>query len=159
MDATFWALIALIIFLGAMAYLKIPAMITKALDERADAIKNQLEEARALREEAQQLLAEYQRKRKDAEQEASEMIEAAEQEASMIVAEAKASTGEYVERRKALAEQKIAQAEHDAIAEVRASAVDLAVLAAGKMIGDDLDDKTAASLFKASIKDIKANIN
>lgn len=159
MDATFWALIALIIFLGAMAYLKIPAMITKALDERADAIKNQLEEARALREEAQQLLAEYQRKRKDAEQEASEMIEAAEKEASMIVAEAKASTGEYVERRKALAEQKIAQAEQDAIAEVRSSAVDLAVLAAGKMIGDDLDDKTAASLFKASIKDIKANIN
>lgn len=159
MDSTFWALIGLILFLALMAYLKVPAMITKALDDRADAIKNQLEEARALREEAQQLLAEYQRKRKDAEQEASEMIEAAEKEAALIVAEAKTSTAEYVERRKAMAEQKIAQAEQDAVAEVRSSAVDLAVLAAGKMIGDEIDDKTASSLFKNSIKDIKANIN
>ena len=66
MDATFWALIALILFLALIAYMKVPGMIAKSLDGRADKIRNELDEARRLREEAQQLLAEYQRKRKDA---------------------------------------------------------------------------------------------
>lgn len=159
MDATFWALAGLIIFLGLLAYLKVPGMITKSLDERADGIKNQLEEARALREEAQQLLAEYQRKRKEAEDEAAGMVAAAEKEAASIVEEARQSTEDYVERRKALAKQKIAQAEREAVAEVRANAVDLAVLAAGQMIGDKVDAKTSADLFKQSIQEIKSNLN
>ena len=159
MDATFWAFAGLIIFLGLLAYLKIPAVIAKSLDDRADGIKNQLEEARALREEAQQLLAEYQRKRKEAEEDAAEMVAAAEKEAAAIVEEARQSTEDYVERRKALATQKIAQAEREAVAEVRANAVDLAVLAAGQMIGDKVDAKTSASLFKQSIEDIKSNLN
>lgn len=159
MDATFWAFAGLIIFLGLLAYLKVPAMIAKSLDDRADAIKNQLEEARALREEAQQLLAEYQRKRKEAEEDAAEMVSAAEKEAAAIVQEARQSTEEYVERRKALAKQKIAQAEREAVAEVRSNAVDLAVLAAGQMIGDKVDAKTSTSLFKQSIEEIKSNLN
>nr|MBA3447540.1 ATP F0F1 synthase subunit B [Pseudaminobacter sp.] len=72
MDATFWATVALIIFLAVVFYMKAPAMITKSLDQRADRIRDELEEARRLREEAQQLLAEYQRKRKEAEKEASD---------------------------------------------------------------------------------------
>lgn len=159
MDATFWALIGLIIFLGILAYMKVPAMIAKSLDDRADAIKNQLEEARALREEAQQLLAEYQRKRKDAEKEAAEMVTAAEKEAANIVEEAKTSTAEYVKRRQALAEQKIAQAEREAVAEVRSSAVDIAILATGKLVGDSVDAKTASGLFKSSLEEIKTNMN
>ena len=63
MDAAFWALVALVIFLGIVIYLKVPGMINKSLDERAERIRNELDEARRLREEAQQLLAEYQRKR------------------------------------------------------------------------------------------------
>ena len=93
--ATFWALIALVIFLGIVLYVKAPAMVTKSLDERADRIRNELEEARKLREEAQQVLAEYQRKRKEAEQEASEMVEAAKHEAEVLVADAKRKTEEY----------------------------------------------------------------
>ncbi len=67
MDATFWALVGLLIFIGIIAYAKVPGMISGALDKRADQIRNELEEAKKLREEAQQLLAEYQRKRKEAE--------------------------------------------------------------------------------------------
>ena len=76
MDATFFALVALVIFLGIVIYLKVPGMITRNLDARSDQIRNDLEDARRLREEAQELLAEYQRKRKEAEQEASDIVAA-----------------------------------------------------------------------------------
>ena len=118
--ATFWALVALVIFLGVVVYIKVPGMIAKALDARADKIRNELDEARRLREEAQQLLAEYQQKRKEAEKEAADIVAAAKREADMLVGEAHKKTEDYVARRTALAEQKIAQAERDAVNEVRA---------------------------------------
>jgi F-type H+-transporting ATPase subunit b len=82
MDATFWALVGLLIFIGIIVYVKVPGMIGGALDKRADQIRNELEEAKKLREEAQQLLAEYQRKRKEAESEAESILSAAEREAA-----------------------------------------------------------------------------
>ncbi|WP_159587325.1 F0F1 ATP synthase subunit B [Chelativorans xinjiangense] len=159
MDATFWALIALIIFLAILAYLKVPAMLNGALDKRAERIKNELDEARALREEAQQLLAEYQRKRKEAEQEAEEMVAAAKREAKIIVAEAKTKTEEYVARRTALAEQKIAQAEQDAVNEVRARAVDVAVAAASSILAEKVDGKVSGALFDNSLEEVKSKLN
>lgn len=159
MDATFWAFVALIIFLGIIFYMKVPGMITKSLDERANKIRNELDEARRLREEAQQLLAEYQRKRKEAEQEAGDIVAAAKREADQLVVEAQKKTEEYVARRTALAEQKIGQAERDAVNEVRASAVDIAVEAARKLLGDKVDAKTGAELFKSSLQEVKAKLN
>lgn len=159
MDATFWAFVALIIFLGIIFYMKVPGMITKSLDERANKIRNDLDEARRLREEAQQLLAEYQRKRKEAEQEAGDIVAAAKREADQLVVEAQKKTEEYVARRTALAEQKIGQAERDAVNEVRASAVDIAVEAARKLLGDKVDAKTGAELFKSSLQEVKAKLN
>jgi predicted phage gp36 major capsid-like protein len=90
--------------------MKVPGMIGGALDKRADQIRNELEQAKKLREEAQQLLAEYQRKRKEAEAEAESILSAAEKEAAILRDEAKAKTEEYVSRRTAMAEQKIQQA-------------------------------------------------
>ncbi len=159
MDASFWALIGLIIFLGIMAYIKVPAMMGSALDKRADQIRNELEQAKKLREEAQQLLAEYQRKRKEAEAEAAGILSAAEKEAAILRDEAKAKTEEYVSRRTAMAEQKIQQAEADAINEVRAAAVDLAVVAAENLIGKKVDSKASDALFKASLGDLKTRLN
>ncbi len=159
MDATFWATVALAIFLGVIIYFKVPAMITKSLDERANRIRSELEEARRLREEAQQLLAEYQRKRKDAEKDASDIVAAAKREAEALVAEAKRKTEDYVTRRTALAEQKIVQAERDAINEVRASAVDIAVEAARSILATRVDARTGADLFKASLEDVKTKLN
>jgi F-type H+-transporting ATPase subunit b len=159
MDATFWALVGLLIFIGIIVYVKVPGMIGGALDKRADQIRNELEDAKKLREEAQQLLAEYQRKRKEAESEAESILSAAEREAAVLREDAKAKTEEYVSRRTAMAEQKIRQAEADAINEVRASAVDLAIVAAEKLIASKVDSKVSGELFKASLGDLKARLN
>ena len=159
MDATFWALIGLFIFLGILAYVKVPALMAGALDKRADQIRNELEEAKKLREEAQQLLAEYQRKRKEAESEAESILSAAEKEAATLREEAKAKTEEYVSRRTAMAEQKIRQAEADAVNEVRASAVDLAIVAAENLISSKTDSNASGDLFKASLGELKTRLN
>lgn len=159
MDSTFWTFVSLILFLGLIAYLKVPGMMAKALDKRADAIRNELDEARRMREEAQQLLAEYQRRRKDAEQEASEIVQAAEREAQAIVREAKTKTEEYVTRRTAMAEEKIAQAEADAVSEVKASAVNLAIAAAERIIVERSDASVQKALFDKSIGEVKQRLN
>ncbi|MFC6490247.1 F0F1 ATP synthase subunit B [Nitratireductor sp. GCM10026969] len=159
MDATFWALVALIIFLAVLVYYKVPGMMNQTLDKRAERIRNELEEARELREEAQQLLAEYQRKRREAEQEAEELVAAAKREAKIIVAEAKSKTEEYVTRRTALAEQKIAQAERDAVNEVRARAVDVAIAAAGSILAEKVDGEVSGTLFENSLKEVKSKLN
>ncbi|MFI3902884.1 F0F1 ATP synthase subunit B [Ochrobactrum sp. S1502_03] len=159
MDSTFWALVALILFIALIVYLKVPGMIGRSLDERAENIKNELEEARTLREEAQQLLAEYHRKRKEAEKEAGDIVAAAEREAKALLEDAKRATEEYVVRRNKLAEQKIATAETDAINAVRASAVDLAIAAAGKIVADKVDTKVAGTLFKDAVGQVKSNLN
>jgi F-type H+-transporting ATPase subunit b len=159
MDATFWATIGLVIFLALVIFAGLPAMVGKMLDARADRIRNDLDEARKLRDEAQQLLAEYQKKRQAAEQEASEILASAKHEAEVIVREAKERTEDYVTRRTALAEQKIAQAERDAVAEVRTSAVEIAVAAAGKLLAEKVDNKADAALFKASLNDVKERLN
>jgi len=159
MDSTFWAFIALLLFFALIAYLKVPGMIGRSLDERAENIKKELEEARTLREEAQQLLAEYHRKRKEAEKEAGDIVAAAEREAKALLEDAKRATEEYVVRRNKLAEQKIATAETDAINAVRASAVDLAIAAAGKIVADKVDAKVAGTLFKDALGQVKTNLN
>ncbi|HWD12712.1 F0F1 ATP synthase subunit B [Pseudochrobactrum sp. sp1633] len=159
MDATFIALVGLIIFLALLAYLKVPGMIGRSLDERAANIAKELDEARTLREEAQALLAEYHRKRKEAEKEAGEIVAAAQREASSLLSEAKAKSEDYIVRRNKLAEQKIAQAESDAVNQVRASAVEIAVAAAGTLIANKMDAKTAGEMFKASLDQVKTNLN
>ncbi|WP_434721653.1 F0F1 ATP synthase subunit B [Mesorhizobium sp. RIZ17] len=157
--ATLWATIALIIFLGAIIYLKVPGMLTKSLDARAVKISAELEEARRLREEAQQLLGQYQQKRKEAEKEAADIVAAAKREAELLASEAAKKTEDYVARRTALAEQKISQAEREAVSEVRASAVDIAVEAARALLAAKVDVKAGADLFKSALDDVKAKLN
>ena len=163
MDATswasLWAFVGLIIFLGIIVYMKVPAMMAKNLDKRAADIAAELEQAKKLREEAQQLLAEYQRKRNEAEEEAKSIVAAAEKEASALREEARQKTEDYVARRTALAEQKIKQAETEAVNEVRASAVELAVAAAEKVMADKVDSKKAGDLFKSSLGELKSQLN
>jgi F-type H+-transporting ATPase subunit b len=159
LDATFYALVGLILFFALIAYLKVPGMIGKALDARADKISNELAEAKRLREEAQSLVAEYQRKRKDAEAEAASIVAAAQREAEMLTAEAKQKTEEYVTRRTALSEQKIKQAESDAINAVRAAAVDLAISAAEKVLASKTDAGAQEALFRKALGEVKSRLN
>jgi F-type H+-transporting ATPase subunit b len=163
MDATSWAtlfaLVGLLIFLVIAIYVKAPGMLAKSLDERAARIAGELDEARKLREEAEALLREYQRKRKEAEAEAGAIVTAARHEAELIVADAKQKTEDYVARRTAAAEQKIAYAERDAVNEVRARAVDIAVEAARRTIAGKLDRKASADLFRSSLAAVKSKLN
>jgi F-type H+-transporting ATPase subunit b len=159
LDQTFFAFVGLLIFLGIVVYLKVPGMMAKSLDDRADQIRNELAEAKRLREEAQHLLAEYQRKRKEAEAEAAQIIATAGREAEMLTAEAKAKTDEFVANRTALSEQKIKQAEADAIKAVRSAAVDLAIAAAETVLAKKADAKVQSDLFKTAVGDVKARLN
>lgn len=158
-QATVWATVGLVLFLVLIAYLKVPGMMGKSLDERAARIRNDLDEAKRLREEAQALLAEYQKKRKDAEAEAANIVAAAEREAAALTAEAKQKTDEFVARRTQLSEQKIRQAETDAINAVRATAVDIAISAAERVIAARADGQSQQALFAKSISEVKTRLN
>ncbi|WP_102960285.1 F0F1 ATP synthase subunit B [Mangrovicella endophytica] len=158
LDNSFWAFIALLLFFGIVIYYKAPALAGRALDKRAERIRREVDEARELKDEATQQLAEFQRRRKEAEQEAKEIVAAARREADALVAEARQKSEEYVARRTAMAETKIAQAENDAIAEVRASAVDIAVAAAGRIIAER-NAGTSGNLTDRSIAEVRQRLN
>ena len=157
--ATFWAFAALVIFLGIAVYLKVPGAIARSLDDRSAKIRKDLDEARKLREQAQALLADYEARRREAEKEAGSIVEAAKRDAETMVEDARRKTEEFIQRRTAMAETKIAQAERDAIAEVRASAVDLAVEAARSVISGQVAPKAGGDMFKSALDAIKSRMN
>lgn len=134
-------------------------VIINALDERGKKIETELAEAKRLREEAQKLVAEYKRKQVAAEKEAADIVTAAKAEAERISAEAKAKMDDFVTRRTAMAKQKIAQAEAQAVAEVRAAAADVAVQAAGAVLGEMAKGKSGEDMVAAGIAEVKARLN
>ena len=158
LDATFWAFIALLIFFGIVIYFKVPGFVTKALDSRIAKIESDLDEAKRLREEAQALLAEYERKRKAAESEAEEIVAAAQDEAERMTAEAETALEDMVARRTKAVEDKIAQAEAQALADVRARSADVAIEAARLILADQVKDNGGA-LVDQSIKDVASRLN
>jgi len=158
-DPTFWAFVGLVLFLALIIYLKVPGMITDNLDKRADGIRDELDEARRLREEAQALLAEYQRKQREAEKEAEDIVAEAQADAERLTVETNKALEEMIERRTKAAEAKISQAESQAVTEVRTMAADLAVAAAGRVLADKVTGDTADKIIDQSIKDVKANLN
>ncbi len=159
MDNTFWAFVGLLIFLAIMVYMKVPGMMAKGLDARGDKVRADLDEAKRLRDEAAALLEEYKKRRIQAEADAQDILAAAKRDAETMTADAKAKTEEFVKRRTAMAEQKIAQAESDAVNAVRSSAVEIAIAAAGKILGGKADPKLQAELFRQSLGDVKSRLN
>jgi len=154
-----WVAVGFLIFVGILIYVGVPKMITAALDDRAKRVQADLDEARRLKDEASRLLAEYQSKQKQAEQEAADIIEGAKAEAERIAADAKIKMEEFVARRTKMAETKIAQAEAQAVADVRAAAADAAVTAAEKILTDTVKGKVADDLIARGIGDVKAKLN
>jgi F-type H+-transporting ATPase subunit b len=155
----FWVLLSFLLFIGVLIWKGVPGLIGQALDRRAAAIRTELDEARRLREEAQQLLADYQRKTREAEDEAKSIIEAARREAESLAAETRRNLAEQVERRTKAAEEKIARAEAQAVADVRAAAVDLAVKASESILKGKLAGEAGTSLLDAAIRDLKGKLN
>ncbi|HMJ43800.1 MAG TPA: ATP F0F1 synthase subunit B [Pseudolabrys sp.] len=158
-DAEFWVAVAFVLFVAGMGYLGVHKMMAKSLDERADKIKAELDEARKLKDEAAQLLAEYQRKRQQAEVEAQDIIAGAKAEADRLAIEAKAKIEEFVARRTKMAETKIAQAEAQATADVRAAAADAAVAAAEKILTQETKGQLAGELIAKGIDDVRKKLN
>jgi F-type H+-transporting ATPase subunit b len=158
-EAEFWVAMGFIVFVGVLIYVGAPRTIGKALDDRTARIKAELEEARKLKEEAAALLAEYQRKRHEAESEAEGIISGAKAEAERLAVDAKARMEEFVSRRTKMAEAKIAQAEAQAAAEVRAAAADAAVAAAEAILRQQAKGDLAGQLIARGIDDVRKKLN
>jgi F-type H+-transporting ATPase subunit b len=159
LEAEFWVAVAFVIFLAVLWRLGVHRKAIQALDQRATRIAAELDDARKLREEAQAILAESEKKRREAEQEAQEIIAGAREEAERVAAEAKAKAEEFVARRTQMAQQKISQAESQAVAEVRAAAAEAAVAASERILGQTVQGKVADDLIGQGIRDVKTKLN
>ena len=158
-EAEFWVAVSFAIFIGMLIYFGVHKLILNALDERRARIKAELDEARRLKEEAQALLAEYRRKQQEAEREAAAIIDGAKAEADRLGIEAKAKLEEFLARRTKMAETKIAQAEAQALADVRSAAAEAAVAAAEKILSQTVKGKVADDLVAKGIADVKGKLN
>lgn len=158
-SAEFWVAVSFIIFLGILLYYKVPGLLAKALDDRAAAIRRELDEARRLREEAQALLADYEKKHRNAAEEAQTIVENAKREAEGIAAEMRANLTESLARRTRLAEEKIARAEAQAVNDVRAAAVERAIAAAERLLREKAAGAGGAQLIDQGIRDLKTQLN
>jgi F-type H+-transporting ATPase subunit b len=158
-DAEFWVAVAAVIFVAVLIYLGVHRQLGRALDDRQARIKSELDEARRLKEEAAALLSEYQHRQHDAEREAQQIIATAQAEAELVAAEAHAKLEDFVARRSKIAEEKIAQAEVQALADVRAAAADAAAAAAERILGETVKGKIADDLLARGIEDVKRNLN
>jgi F-type H+-transporting ATPase subunit b len=159
LTAEFFVAVAFVVFMGILAYVGAHKLILDALDKRAAGIKAELDEARRLKEEAQAVLAEYERKKGEAEREAADIIAGAKAEAERLAVEAKTKSEEFLARRTKLAETKIAQAEAQAVADVRNAAAEAAVAAAERVLADTVKGKLADDLIGKGIAEVKAKLN
>ena len=158
-ESEFWVAVSFFIFIGVLVYFGVHMKVASALDARALLIRKELEEARRLREEADKVLADYQRKLGDVVTEGDNITALATTEAKTLAAETRQSLKEYFDRRIKLAEEKIARAEMEAVRELRSDAVDAAIAAAQNLIAAKLTPDRAKKLVSESIKALKSNLN
>lgn len=153
----FWVAAGFVILVAAIAR---PAarQAAAALDARAARIREALDEARGLREEAERLLAEYQGKRRDADRDARRIVDRARADARRIAEEAEAELERALERREAAAREKIARAEEDALRRLRAAAIDTAIEAAGRVIAGRLTAERADALVEAAAAELPSRL-
>ena len=157
-DPTFWVAVGfLILALLVLIYARRP--ILAMVDSRVHAVKESLNEAASLREEAQQLLAEYQRKQRDAVKETEALVTQAKDEAERISREGVKNLEATLKRREDLAMDKIAQAETDALREVRAMSVGIAINATRALVAEKLDGPGADTLLDDAIADLSRKLN
>ena len=154
-----WVLVAFLLFVALLIYLKVPAKVTGMLDERSARIAKELAEAKKLREEAQALLDEYKKKRAQAEKDAADIVALARKEAEAYAHETRVKLAETLERRTKQAEQKIAQAEQQAVKDVRNTATDVAVSAASELMAAASEGAKGAQLIEESIAAVKSRLN
>lgn len=157
-SAEFWVAVAFVIFWGILFYYGVPGKVLSLLDSRGKRIADELAEAKRLREDAEKLLKEFEAKRAAAEREAAAIVSSAKDEAERLAREAQEKMADFVKRRTASAEAKIAQAEAQASAEVRSAAVDAAVKASERVLRQEITGSAAASLVTQSLNDVRTKL-
>ena len=157
-DPEFWVAVGTALFIAILIWKRVPQMTANSLDSRATSIAREIEEAQRLRSEAEALLAQYRQKQAAAETEAQSILAEARAEAERFGQEARAAASAQIARRAKQAEEKIAQAEAHALADIRAAAADAAVTAAEKLIAARLDAKSAAELVKRSLDELPSRL-
>ncbi|MFN4192487.1 MAG: F0F1 ATP synthase subunit B [Tabrizicola sp.] len=158
-NTNFVVLIAFIAFIGILVYMKVPAKLTGMLDARATSIKAELDEARALREEAKSILATYERRQKEVQEQADRIVSAARDEAMAAAAQAKEDLKASIARRMASATEQIASAEAAAIRQVREQAVSVAVAAAGDVLSKQMSAEATAASIDEAIDQVAARLH
>jgi F-type H+-transporting ATPase subunit b len=154
-----WVAVAFVILMGVFAYLGVHRTLITALDHRRDRIKAELDDARRLKEEAAKLLADYKARHASADREAQDIVAGAKAEAERIAAEAKVKLEDFVTRRTKTAESKIALAEAQALADVRAAAANAAVAAASTILSQSVKGAVADDLLAKGINEVRAKLN
>lgn len=158
-NTNFVVLIAFVLFVAVLVYLKVPGKVTGMLDSRAEGIQSELDEARALREEAQSILASYERKQKEVQELADKIVSSAKAEAKLAAEQAKEDLKLSIERRIVGAEEQIASAQAAAVKEVRDTAVTVAIAAARDVIAGKMSAGDAADLIDSAIKDVSEKLH
>jgi F-type H+-transporting ATPase subunit b len=158
-EEDFWEWLGLIAVVAVFLYQRVPAFIGRALDRRAEAIAKELESVKRLREEAETVLISYRERAESAEHEAAAILSETRAETERFTAEARAQMQAQIERRARQAQERIAQAEANAMTEIRALAADAAVAAAQKLIAARLGEQKAASLITQSINELPSKLN
>ncbi|WP_108861307.1 F0F1 ATP synthase subunit B [Ruegeria sp. Alg231-54] len=153
-NTDFVVLLGFIVFIAVLFYFKVPGMIGGALDNRADGIKSELDEARALHEEARSLLASYERKQREVQTQADAIVAAAKEDAILAAEQAKVDLEKSIARRLAAAQDQIASAEASAVKEVRDQAITVAVSAANAVLAKQMTAAQANKLIDAAIADV-----
>lgn len=151
--------VAFLLFIAVLLKFKVPGMLTGMLDKRAEGIKSDLAAAKALHDEAKALLASYERKQKEAQEQAGSIVEAAKREAQAAADQAKLDLKGSIARRLQAAQDQIASAEAAAVREVRDRAVTVAVAAAGDLIAQKMSAAERGKLVDASIGEVEAKLH
>jgi F-type H+-transporting ATPase subunit b len=154
----FWVLVGLAIFFTILIVVKVPGMVLGNLDARSAAIQAELDEAKAIREQAQAMLAQLTKERAEAEAQAKDMLDGARAEAERMSAEAAAKLTQSLAIRQRAAEQKIASVEAQAIAEVKAAAADLAAAAAERLMATRLSGMKTDAMIDVAVKDMAGKL-
>lgn len=158
-NTNFVVLIAFLLFIGILVYLKVPGLLGGLLDKRADAIRAELDEAKALREEAQTVLAGYERKQREVEEHSARIVEHAKEEARLAAEQAKEDLKASMARRIAAAEDQIASAQAKVVKDVRDQAVTVAVAAAREVIAKQLTAAAGNKLIDEAIGTVEAKLH
>lgn len=148
---TIWVFLSVVLFFVALGYFGVHKKIASYLDTRADKIRVELEEARRLREEAQTLLASFQRKQKEAEKQAEEIVKQARVDAENMAAQSRKDLIERLDRRAQQAEAKITNAEAQAMADVKSKAADMAIDASEAILRKNIKPADQSALVKDGI--------